>query len=87
MAPALAVGRNVQDQKISVQLKDAMRDNCIEDIAEAWYKLILKYYTSNLDLTTLVLQTLQKYISWMSIGLVMNNKYGPLILGAWTPCL
>ena len=55
-----------------------MRDSCIHDIVDAWYKLVLRYHTSEPELTILVLQTLQKYISWMSIGLVVNNQWGGL---------
>lgn len=66
--------RSSAEMKISVQLKDAMRETCIEVIVDAWYKLVVLYCQKDAELTTLVLHTLQKYISWMSVGLVVNNQ-------------
>jgi len=68
------IHRSVQDQKTSVQLKDAMRETCIKEVVEAWFNLVVLYYTTEPTFTALVLSTLQKYISWMSVGLVVNNK-------------
>lgn len=67
--------------KVSVQLKDAMRDSCIGDVVDAWYKLVMMYCRSEPELTTLVLHTLQKYISWMSVGLVVNNQCVESLVG------
>lgn len=55
-----------------------MRDSqSIDLIVDAWQKLILMYSSSEPEIAEMVLHTLQKYISWMSIFLVVNDKYLP----------
>ncbi len=57
-----------------MHVKDSMRDKSIAEVAQAWYSLTLAYSTSHPELAAFVLQTMARYISWMDIGLVANDK-------------
>jgi exportin-T len=57
-----------------MHVKDAMRDSAIAEVAAAWYSLAAAYRSSNPELAASVLQSMTRYISWMDIGLVANDK-------------
>eukprot|EP00210_Caulerpa_lentillifera_P004301 g4104.t1 len=65
--------RSVQDQKISVQLKDAMRESCIKEVVDAWYNLVVMYYSTEPELTGLVLSTLQRFMPLLFELLKVQN--------------
>ena len=57
-----------------MQLKDAMRETCIKDVADAWTGLVAAYHAVQPDLTVSVLAVVQRYVSWIDISLVANDK-------------
>ena len=59
-----------------MQLKDAMRETCLNDLAQAWYNLLQAYQHSNPDLAAAVLNTLERYVNWIDVGLVVNARLG-----------
>jgi len=68
----------VQDQegiKRSMQLKDAMRETCLSDLAEAWYNLLTAYQSANPDLAAAVLNTVERYVNWIDVALVVNERW------------
>eukprot|EP00798_Chlamydomonas_sp_ICE-L_P025196 gene25196-10836_t len=69
------------ESKLSMHVKDSMREHSISDVATAWYQLVEAYYQKNSELAATVLQTMQRYISWIDIGLAANEK------GAATECI
>jgi len=46
-----------------MQLKDAMRETCLTDLAEAWYNLLTAYQSANPDLAAAVLNTVERYVN------------------------
>ena len=58
-----------------MQLKDAMRETCLDDLADAWYNLLCAYQASNPDLAAAVLTTLERYVNWIDVALVVNDRY------------
>ncbi|CAD7697822.1 unnamed protein product [Ostreobium quekettii] len=71
----LEIPRSSEGNRMSMQLKDAMRDHCIGDIAEAWYQLASTYSLEDPDTAGMVLKTVQRYIGWIDIGLVANDRF------------
>jgi exportin-T len=61
-----------------MQLKDAMREGCLDQVADGWYQLLATYAGPEPDLCAFVLETMQRYISWIDIGLVANSRWGML---------
>ncbi len=59
-----------------MQLKDAMRETCLSDLAEAWYNLLTAYQSANPDLAAAVLNTVERYVNWIDVALVVNEKVG-----------
>ena len=57
-----------------MQLKDAMRETCLNDLAEAWYNLLTSYQSANPDLAAAVLNTVERYVNWIDVGLVVNER-------------
>lgn len=67
--------RTQEGIKRSMHLKDAMRETCLTDLAEAWYNLLRAYQSANPDLAAAVLNTVERYVSWIDVGLVVNERY------------
>ena len=57
-----------------MQLKDAMRETCLTDLAEAWYNLLTAYQSANPDLAAAVLNTVERYVNWIDVALVVNER-------------
>jgi exportin-T len=55
-------------------LKDAMREACIADVAGAWYSLTQQYKASRPELAAFVLSSAARYVHWMDISLVANDR-------------
>ncbi len=62
-----------------MHFKDSMRETSLGDISEAWYQLVAGYHAQQPELAAFVLETLQRYVHWMDIGLVANSKFVPLL--------
>lgn len=76
--------RNAEGSKQSMNLKDALRDTCIKEIADAWYQLASVYQSQQPEVASEVLSTVQRYISWMDIRLVANDRW--VVLAAEKCC-
>ena len=70
----VAAHRTQEGIKRSMQLKDAMRETCLNDLAEAWYNLLTSYQSVNPDLAAAVLNTVERYVNWIDVGLVVNER-------------
>lgn len=58
----------------STQLKDAMRDNCLEELMNACIQLTSNLHSSNPDLAASVLEAVARYVNWIDIRLVANDR-------------
>ncbi|KAL0009814.1 hypothetical protein SO802_004922 [Lithocarpus litseifolius] len=61
------------------RIKDAMRHQCISQIVRAWYDIVSLYRNSDQELCTSVLESMKRYISWIDIGLIVNDAFLPLL--------
>ena len=57
-----------------MQLKDAMRESCLTDLAEAWFNLLQAYQSASPDLAAAVLHTVERYVNWIDVSLVVNER-------------
>ena len=46
------------------------------DLAGIWYNLVATYSKSNPELAEAVLTAVKRYVSWIDIGLVANDRFG-----------
>ena len=66
--------RSQDESKLSMHIKDSMREHSIADVAGAWYLLVEAYHAKAPALAASVLQTMQRYVPWIDINLVANPK-------------
>lgn len=66
-----------------MQLKDAMRETCLQDLAEALYNLLRAYQSANPDLAAAVLSTVGRYVNWIDVSLVVNERSGLSFVILW----
>ncbi|KAL0051899.1 hypothetical protein WJX82_004175 [Trebouxia sp. C0006] len=76
---SLDIARTQEGIKRSMQLKDAMRETCLTDLSEAWYNLLTAYQSANPDLAAAVLNTVERYVNWIDVALVVNERFIPLL--------
>jgi len=62
-----------------MHLKDAMREGCIQELADMWFWLVSSYKDSQPEAAAMVLEAVKRYISWIDIGLVANERFIPLL--------
>ncbi|CAA2996216.1 exportin-T isoform X1 [Olea europaea subsp. europaea] len=67
--------RSGDEVAVAGRIKDAMRAQCVPQIVRAWYDIILMYKNSSPELCTSVLDSMRRYISWIDIGLIVNDAY------------
>lgn len=56
-------------------MKDAMREGGCQEVAEACYSLAQLYGSSRPELAAGVLSAFARYIHWIDIGLVANDRW------------
>jgi len=79
---SLDVPRSAEEAKQSMHFKDSMRERALADIAEAWAGLVAAYAGPDPATAAAVLATVQRYVHWIDIGLVANDRFMPLLFGA-----
>eukprot|EP00898_Chlorokybus_atmophyticus_P004220 jgi/Chlat1/479/Chrsp103S00979 len=67
------------DPRVGMRVKDAIREQCVMQVLDAWYTLLSQYHTMLPDLAGQVLQTMQRYISWMDINLIASDRFMVLL--------
>eukprot|EP00249_Psilotum_nudum_P020366 c27671_g3_i1 orf=86-3106(+) len=72
--------RKSDELAVATRIKDAMRQQCVTQIVEACYNLIVSYRGTRPELAAAVLESLQRFVSWIDIGLVANDSFIPLLL-------
>lgn len=71
--------RTPEDLTVAARVKDAMRQQCVSQIVRAWYDIVSMYRNSDPELCTSVLDSMRRYISWIDIGLIVNDAFIPLL--------
>ena len=62
-----------------MDFKDAMRDNALDQISLSWYQILAMFKDTNPSIVALLLNAVERYIHWIDIGLVANEKFMPLL--------
>ncbi|PRP73955.1 exportin-T [Planoprotostelium fungivorum] len=70
--------RNTQEVARSTEIKDYMREKSIVDVVSAWYQILEMYKTSDVHICKSCLDNIRRYISWIDIGLIANDRFFPL---------
>lgn len=78
---SLEIPRSAAEGRLSMHVKDAMREGAIADIAAAWYELAARYRQESPELAAAVLASMERYVSWVDIGLVANERFLSLLQG------
>ncbi|KAK6911857.1 Exportin-T, C-terminal domain [Dillenia turbinata] len=71
--------RSNEEVTAANRVKDAMRVQCVSQIVRAWYDIITMYRNSEPDLCASVLESMRRYITWIDIGLIVNDAFIPLL--------
>uniref|UniRef100_A0A0B6ZHY5 Exportin-T n=1 Tax=Arion vulgaris TaxID=1028688 RepID=A0A0B6ZHY5_9EUPU len=61
-------------------LKDAMRGQCVNDLANSWYDIMTLYEVTNPDIVCTCLEVVGRYVSWMDISLFVNDRMVSLLV-------
>ncbi|OWY94648.1 Exportin, partial [Phytophthora megakarya] len=75
--------RTQQEAAHNMRIKDAMREgSCMRESFDAIARVLVNAEGSDVmrQLSTSALETLKRYISWVDIGLVVNDTIWPLII-------
>ncbi|XP_011035726.1 PREDICTED: exportin-T-like isoform X2 [Populus euphratica] len=71
--------RTSEEMGVAGRVKDAMRQQCITQIVAFWYDVVSMYWNSDPDLCSGLLDSMRRYISWIDIGLIVNDLFIPLL--------
>ncbi|GBG87187.1 hypothetical protein CBR_g44922 [Chara braunii] len=73
--------RSAEESAASMRVKDAIRGMCVQQMVDAWYALIVAYRATLPELVASVLEVVQRYVVWIDIILVANERFMPIIFG------
>ncbi|XP_018457386.2 exportin-T isoform X3 [Raphanus sativus] len=71
--------RSPEEIAVAARVKDAMRQQCVPQIAKAWYDIVSMYRNSDPDLCATVLDCMRRFVSWIDINLVANQMFVALL--------
>ncbi|KAL3840774.1 hypothetical protein ACJIZ3_025365 [Penstemon smallii] len=71
--------RSADEVAVAGRIKDAMRSQCVPQIVGAWYDIIMMYRNSDPELCSTILDCMRRFISWIDIGLIVNNAFTQLL--------
>ncbi|KAL7748978.1 pre-tRNA nuclear export protein [Sorochytrium milnesiophthora] len=66
-------------------IKDMMRERAVHQLVAVWYLIIVGYHASHPDFAVACLQNVGLFISWIDVGLVVNEQYIPIIFRFLSP--
>lgn len=61
-------------------IKDTMRDHSVLQLTESWLQILTQYETSEAELVCTCIDVIGKFISWIDINLIANEKFVPVII-------
>ncbi|GMI93678.1 PAUSED [Hibiscus trionum] len=71
--------RTPEEVAVAGRVKDAMRNQCVPQIVRAWYDIVSMYRNSDPEICATVLDCMRRYVSWIDIGLIVNDAFIPLL--------
>ncbi|XP_069101295.1 exportin-T-like isoform X2 [Argopecten irradians] len=63
-----------QEIQRNTLIKDTMRDQCIPQLVDTWYQIMTTYQSTNPEVCCMCLEVVGKYVSWIDINLIANDK-------------
>lgn len=73
-------GRPASELERSARIKDTMRATGVQsEVCGVVHTAVMAYQASNPSLAALALSVLSKYVTWIDIGLVINDRILPLL--------
>ncbi|RWW72497.1 hypothetical protein BHE74_00019701 [Ensete ventricosum] len=63
----------------AARVKDAMRQQCVPQIARHWFDVVSLYHSLDTYLAAAALDTMRRYVTWIDIALVANDAFVPLL--------
>ncbi|RMZ52492.1 hypothetical protein APUTEX25_003635, partial [Auxenochlorella protothecoides] len=78
---SLEVPRSAAEARASMAFKDAMRDLALPDVAAAATQLLAASHAADPPAAAALLRALARYVHWVDIGLVANDRFVPLLFG------
>ncbi|XVE88621.1 hypothetical protein DITRI_Ditri19aG0084300 [Diplodiscus trichospermus] len=67
--------RTPEEVAVAGRVKDAMRKQCVTQIVRACYDIVSMYRNSDPDICATVLDCVRRYVSWIDIGLIVNDAF------------
>ncbi|XWS18813.1 hypothetical protein CRYUN_Cryun32bG0077200 [Craigia yunnanensis] len=67
--------RTPEEVAVAGRVKDAMKQQCVPQIVRAWYDIVSMYRNSDPGTCTTVLDCMGRYVSWIDIGLIVNDVF------------
>lgn len=61
-------------------IKDAMREHSVLQLADSWLQILTQYENTEPEIVCMCLEVIGKYISWIDIGLIANERFVPIII-------
>ncbi|KAJ2490134.1 pre-tRNA nuclear export protein [Coemansia sp. RSA 2050] len=74
-----AVPRGAEEMARNTDIKDAMRVEDVNRMAHAWYSILVHLSGSHPDLAKSALRLMGVYVSWIDIGLIVNQPFVSVI--------
>ncbi|KAF2486539.1 armadillo-type protein [Neohortaea acidophila] len=74
------IPRSSEEQKRSSQLKDFVRARDVSKIAVTWQEILSRWRQIDLTIVELCLRTIAKWVSWVDIGVVINQSIQTALL-------
>lgn len=71
--------RTAEEVAVAGRVKDAMRNQCVPQIVRAWYDIVSMYKNTDPETCVTVLDCMRRYVSWIDIGLIVNDAFIPLL--------
>lgn len=74
------IPRTPEEQRRSNELKDLVRARAVNNIAATWQEILSKWRQLDLVLVEMCLRTIAKWVSWIDIWLVINERIQSALL-------
>jgi exportin-T len=75
------IPRSADEQRRSTELKDLVRSRHVNKIAAVWQEILSTWTQLDLSLVEMCLRTIAKWVSWIDIWLVINERIQSALLG------
>ncbi|KAF8821102.1 hypothetical protein IE077_002463 [Cardiosporidium cionae] len=71
--------RTPEERASNMMVKDSMRTNDIESLVQIWFSILQEWERQEYDVITGILQITGKFIAWIDVRLVVNNRFMPIL--------